>query len=200
MSKIVNRNSSVQFNVAINDKLAVFSKEAFKVYQKNVSTHHPDEWSVVQYVGSGEEYVSTIFTVETTVRIEAKNAPVYYNTGVSAHVTARKGERSQGTAGVLNATGALTAEMMLSGIVTSTTASAVAGTMPIGTVMNAAIDLEDGESFDWSVIVTGATNTFTVTGATGHTLIGAGAVVKSSSGLFRTRKSELNTFITYRIG
>jgi len=50
------------------------------------------------------------------------------------------------------------------------------------------------------VINTGGSNAFTVTAATGHTIVGAAAVAASSSGLFRTRKTAANTFVTYRIG
>lgn len=56
-----------------------------------------------------------------------------------------------------------------------------------------------GDSIDWAVINTGP-NTFTVTADTDHTLVGAGAVATATSGLFRTRKTAANTFVTYRIG
>ena len=117
---------------------------------------------------------------------------------MNAVITERRGLRGQGAPGVLDATGALTAEMILSGIVTSAAAT-VAGTVPTGTVMDAAFDLEIGESVDWSVIKVGANN-FTVTAATGHTLVGSGVVATTTSGLFRSRKTAANTFVTYRIG
>ena len=46
----------------------------------------------------------------------------------------------------------------------------------------------------------GGANAFTVTAATGHTIVGAAAVANSTSGRFRTRKTAANTFVTYRIG
>ena len=101
---------------------------------------------------------------------------------------------------MLNATGALTAAMILSGIVTSTTAAAVAGTLPTGAVLDAASEFAIGDSFDWSVIATGA-NAFTVTAAaTGHTVVGTAAVATVTSGAWRTRKTAAETFVSYRIG
>jgi hypothetical protein len=67
--------------------------------------------------------------------------------------------------------------------------------------MEAAGEYDIGESFDWSAINTGGANAFTVTAAaSGHTVVGAGAVAASTSGVFRTRKTAASTFVTYRIG
>ena len=100
---------------------------------------------------------------------------------------------------MLNATGTLTAAMILAGIVTSTTAAGVTATLDTGTVLDAASEFAIGDSFDWSAINTGG-NAFTVTASSGHTVVGAGAVAGGTSGLFRTRKTAANTFVTYRIG
>ena len=96
-----------------------------------------------------------------------------------------------------NATGTLTAAQLLNGVITSTTAAAVAGTVPTGTLLDAAAGLNVDEAFDWSVVVTGA-NTFTVTAGTGHTLVGNPAVATATSGRFRSRKTAANTFVTTR--
>ena len=88
---------------------------------------------------------------------------------------------------------------MLGGIVTSTTAAAVTGTMPTGTVLDAASNLQIGDSFDWSVIATGA-NAFTIAAATGHTIVGTAVVATVTSGHFRTRKTAAATYVTYRMG
>jgi uncharacterized protein YaiE (UPF0345 family) len=78
---------------------------------------------------------------------------------------------NQPTPGTLNATGTLTAALILGGIVTSTTAAAVTATLDTGTVCDAALTMAVNDSFDWSVIQHGA-NSFTVTAATGHTIVG----------------------------
>ena len=81
----------------------------------------------------------------------------------------------------------------------TTTAAAVTATLDTGAVMDAALEMEVGESFDWSAIATGA-NAFTVTAAaSGHTVVGAGAVATATSGTFRTRKTAADTFVTYRL-
>lgn len=108
--------------------------------------------------------------------------------------------RPQGAPGALNATGALTAALILGGLVASTTASAVTATLPTGAVMDAAVQIEIGDAIEWSAINTGGTNAFTVTAAaSGHTVVGTGAVAANTSGRFLTRKTAADTFVTYRL-
>jgi len=107
--------------------------------------------------------------------------------------------RVQGAPATANATATLTAAQLLGGLITSTTAAAVVGTLPTGTLLDAAASLGVDEAFDWSVINTGATNTFTVAAGTGHTVVGNMVVAASSSGRFRSRKTAASTFVTYRI-
>ena len=105
----------------------------------------------------------------------------------------------QGTPGTLNTTGTLTAALMTTGIVTSTTGAAVVATVDTGTAMQTALPgMAVGDSFDWYAIATGA-NAFTVTAATAHTLVGAGAVATGTSGMFRTKKTAANTYVSYRL-
>ena len=112
----------------------------------------------------------------------------------------------QGTPGTLNATGTLTAALIVTGIITSSAASAVVATVDTGTAMDTALSatIAIGEAFDWSAINTHATNAFTVTAATDHTLVGSGVVdtdaVGGGSGLFRSKRTASNTWVTYRIG
>ncbi len=200
MSILLPATGEVVFNVAAADRVAVFSLDRVQVYQRAGYPNYPESWTLLQDVAPGVEYVSGAFAAAADVRIEAGAADVLYGTGTSVVITERRGQRGQGAPGVLNATGTLTAAMIASGIVTSTTAAAVAATLDTGAVMDAALDMEVGESFDWSAIATGA-NAFTVTAAaSGHTVVGTGAVATVTSGLFRTRKTAADTFITYRIG
>lgn len=98
----------------------------------------------------------------------------------------------------VNATATITSAELLTGIITSTTAAAVTGTLPTGTLLDAASGLLVGEAFDWSVIATGA-NAFTVAPGTDHTIVGGAVVATATTGRFRSKKSASNTFITYRI-
>lgn len=107
----------------------------------------------------------------------------------------------QPTPGTLDATGVLTAALIVKGIVTSTTAAAVVATLNTGAEMQTALPgMAIDDSFDWSAIATGA-NAFTVTAAaSGHTVVGSGVVATGTSKQFRTRKTAANTFVTYNIG
>lgn len=102
----------------------------------------------------------------------------------------------------VNATATLTTAQLLAGVITSTTASAVVGTLPTGTLIDAGVTdppMRVDDAFDWTVINTGGTNTFTVAANTGHTLVGSGVVPANTACLFRTRKTAANTFVTYRM-
>lgn len=134
-----------------------------------------------------------------TIIIEASASEVYYAVGVAPVVGNNGKWQPQPTPVAVNVTGAVSATAILGGIVTSTTAAAVAGSVPTGTVMDAATEWATNDSVDWSVINTGP-DTFTVTAASGHTVVGAAAVATATSGLFRTRKTAANTFVSYRIG
>jgi hypothetical protein len=130
------------------------------------------------------------------VTISAGIHPVQYNVGVGPAVIERT--NYQPAPGTLNATGTLTAALILGGIVTSTSAAAVTATLDTGTVMDAALTMAVDDSFDWALINTGP-NTVTVTAATGHTIVGTATVVTVVSARFRTRKTAANTFVTYRM-
>jgi hypothetical protein len=76
----------------------------------------------------------------------------------------------------------------------------VTATLDTGAIMDTAGTFAIGDYVDWSVINTGAAAAFTVTAAaSGHTVVGAGAVALSTSGRFRTLKTAANTFVSYRL-
>ena len=106
----------------------------------------------------------------------------------------------------------MTAAELLDGIITGThtVGGTAAYTLPTGTLMDAASEWAIGESFDWTLInlSAAAADTVTVTAGTGHTVVGTMIVqsAHSTTGLlygnavrFRTRKTDSNTFITYRL-
>ena len=190
----------VDITVPSGESVAVYTKDVASVYQVVTSANYPDRRNKIGTVTNGQT-VFGAYANGTTLRIHAGAAPVYYQVGTAPIVTELKGQRLQGDPTALNATGTLTAAAILSGIVTSTTAAAVTATLDTGAIMDAAGEFAIGDSFDWSVINTGGANAFTVTAAaSGHTVVGAGAVANSTSGVFRTRKTAADTFITYRIG
>lgn len=191
---------AVDITIPAAESIAVFTKDVAQVYRIVGYPNVPNTKNLLGTVTNGQTVFGP-YASGATIRINANASEVLYQVGIDPVVTELKGQRLQGTPGVLNATGTLTAAMILSGIVTSTstTAAAVAATLDTGTVLDAASEFAIGDSFDWSAIATGA-NAFTVTASAGHTIVGAGAVATGTSGLFRTRKTAANTFVTYRVG
>ena len=196
MLKSIAPYGAVEFSAAASDVIHVYSEDDAKVYTK-LTTFGLKVFTLLSKTVGGTEYASGALAAAATVKIEAGGREVFYNYGVAPGVLQRRGLRGQGTPGVLDASGALTAAMILSGIVTSA-AAAVAADLPTGTVLDAAIEMEIGDSFDWAVIKLGA-NSFTVTAAAGHTVVGLMAVATTCSAIFRTRKTAAATYVTYAV-
>ncbi len=190
---------TAEFSPAVSDIIALYSQDGAKVYTK--PTIGEAKYGLLARTVGGTEYASSALSVAKIVKIEAGAREVFYNYGVAPAILARRGIRGQGTPGVLNATGALTAAMILSGLVTTTVGAAVVATLPTGTVLDAAIEeMEIGDSFDWTVLSNTGANAFTVTAATDHTVVGLMAVATTCSALFRTRKTAAGVYVTYAIG
>lgn len=129
---------------------------------------------------------------------------------VFLRMTAPASTTFQGAPTAKTTTSAITAAELLTGIITTTGATAPSiHQLPTGTLLAAAITgIAVGDSFDWSLINTGtgASDDATITVNTDHTIIGnptAGALtdatIISGSARFRTRYTATNTFVTYRI-
>lgn len=200
MSMKVYPFGSVEVAVAAADIVSIFSKSPVKIYQLSAGLPNMPPTKVLFATAAGDaDYQSGAFAAAARLVIEAGPSEAFVNIGTAAVPVERRGLRGQGNPGVLNATGTLTAAMIASGIVTSTTGAAVTATLDTGAVMDAALKMEIGESFDWSVINTGG-NAFTVTAAaTGHTIVGTAAVATVTSATWRTRKTAAATYISYRI-
>jgi hypothetical protein len=110
---------------------------------------------------------------------------------------------AQPTPSAIDASATLTVAELLTRIITTNSATAVAFTLPTGTLTDAGIlsgQLLVNQSFDWSIINTGsAVGVVTVSGGTGNTLVGSGMLAITTSATFRTRKTAANTFVTYRV-
>lgn len=109
----------------------------------------------------------------------------------------------QPTPSAINASATLTIAQLLTRIITTNSATAVAFTLPTGTLTDAGIlngQLLVDQSFDWSIVNTGsAVGVVTVSGGTANTLVGSGVLAITTSATFRTRKTAANTFVTYRV-
>lgn len=181
-----------------SSKVAVFSKGSVSVYQEVGKPNHPPVWNLLG-TSTNTKTVYSI-TAASNIRIDAGGSDALYEVGVDATITDLTAFQLQGTPGVLNATGTLTAAMILSGLVTSTSAAAVAATLDTGTVLDASLlNMQIGESFDWSVINTGPSTLTVTAAASGHTVVGTMTVVTAVSAAFRTRKTAAATYVTYRL-
>lgn len=198
MSTTVYPNGTAQITLTATQSVAVLTKNVATVSRLVGFPNQPSAKTALGTV-TNTQTVFGPYTGGATVIIEAGAADVFYEIGVAPVTDERLLTFVQGDPVALNATGAITAAAMLGGLVTSTTAAAVAGTVPTGAVMEAASTFAIGDSFDWSVINTGGTNAFTVTAASGHTLVGTASVAALVSGRFRTRKTAVDTYITYRL-
>ncbi len=195
MSNYLLPNTAVAFTVDALDKIATWSRGSYSVSKIVGYPNLPDTVANV-FSGSGAN-TTAAFTAATDVTLTAGSSGLWYQTGTTPVIFERP--NYQGSAGVLNSTGTLTAALMLGGIVTSTTGAAVAATMDTGTAMDVAINMAIGDTFYWSAINLGGTNTFTVTASSGHTLVGSGAVVLALSGRFSTLKTAAATYVTTRL-
>jgi hypothetical protein len=197
MSQKIYPNGEKTITIPATESVAIYTRGTATVYQLVGYPNVPSTKDFVETITNAQSVVGA-YAAESTLVIEAGASEVLYEIGVAPVVQDLYDSQIQGDPVAVNVTGAVSATAMLGGIVTSTTAAAVAGTVPTGTVLDAASEFAIGDSFDWSVIATGA-NAFTVTAATGHTLVGTAVVATVTSGLFRTRKTAANTFVTYRL-
>lgn len=196
MSTKVYPYGAKEFAVASGEKISAYSDAVAQIYKK--SDGAAPVWSLFKALAAGEIYSSAAVSSATTFRVDSGGDEVLVNTGTDAVVIEKLPFQKQAAPGALNVTGAVTAAMLGSGIITSTTAAAVAGTVPTGTVLDAAFDMEIGDSIDFSVIATGA-NAFTVTAAAGVTIVGVAVVATVTTGRFRLRKTAAATYIIYRV-
>lgn len=111
------------------------------------------------------------------------------------------------TAGALNATGTLTAALMVGGLITSTTAAAVTATLDTAALFETALKailgavLPVGLTTEFTVVNTGA-NGFTIATAAGWTDGGGGftAVAAGTSATFRTVRTAANAYTLFKMG
>lgn len=195
-------NGNVTVTLTAGESIAVFSQGYVDVSRVLGFPNYPDQIQVIGSVNDGQ-VVFGPYASGATILLEASGGvEVQYETGTAPVV---KQDRREGTVQVtpvaVNTTATLTIANLLTGLITSTTAAAVTGTLPTGALTEAGSDFAVDDAFDWSVINTGGTNAFTVAAAaSGHTVVGNMVVTANTSGNFRTRKTAASTFVTYRIG
>lgn len=194
-------NGTVQVTIPAGESIAVYSQGYANVSRLVGFPNYPDKVAAVGTVNNSQAVFGP-YASGAQIIIEAiGGVDVQYEVGSAPVVKQDRREATvQPAPAAVNVTGTLTVGNLLGGLITSTTAAAVTGTLPTGTLTDAGSDFLVDEAFDWAVVNTGATNAFTVAAGTGHTVLGNMVVAASTSGNFRTRKTAANTFVTYRIG
>lgn len=198
MSTLIYNQGTATVIVPATGSITVWTRDQAVVRQLVVTPNQPPSFGVIGTALAGVPLTLGPFTNATQLEINGSAGDTFFSYGISPAIGEILASQYQATPVALNATGAVTAAAIFGGILTSTTGAAVAGTVPTGAVMDAASNLAVGDSFDWSIINTGG-NTFTLTAAANHTIVGTATVVTVVSGLFRTVKTAAGTFITYRL-
>jgi hypothetical protein len=195
---IVFTQGTATVTVPAAESIAVQSYSATSVFQEVGFPNFVESQDLLGVVDNTTTVFGP-FAAGATIVIQAGASGAAYAVGASPVVSDDGKYQTQGAPTALNATGTLTAAAILSGIVTSTSAAAVTATLDTGAIVEAASEFAIGDSFDWSVINTGP-STFTVTAAaSGHTIVGVGAVATVTSAIWRTRKTAADTFVSYRL-
>jgi hypothetical protein len=200
-SLIVPAGGRAEISAAASDKIAIYSEGDCVLNQLAGFPNYPSKESLIAFIPNSVEYVSAAVSAATTLILDNSGNPfpALYEVGTAPTVRSDglKGAPIQAAPIALDATGAVTAAMILGGIVTSA-AQAVTATLPTGAVLEAATDFAVNDSVDWSVIKVGA-NAFTVQVADSHTVVGSLTVATATSARFRTRKVSAGVFETYRL-
>lgn len=188
--------ASATITLTAGQAIATLGTQPYFVYSIPTFANYPTPIPATVFNGSGLNTSST-YVNGTTILLQAGGSPVTYNVGTGPVIFERT--NYQPTPGTLNATGTLTAALILGGIVTSTTAAAVTGTTDTGTLIDAAATFAVNDAYDFEVINTGGTNAFTLAGGTGVTIVGSATVALSTSAKFRLVKTAAATFTIYRM-
>jgi hypothetical protein len=200
----VYRQGKATVTIPAGAALAVWSPDVVSVSRLGTYTQYPNQAVLIGQSLPGQQLVTSTFSSGATLIIEAGADEVLYEIGTAPVVQypqANSGQMPALAAQVVNTSATLTVANLLGQVITSTTAAAVTGTLPTGTVMDAGSSLNVGDYFDFSVVATGA-NAFTIATASGWTVGGAGgsAVVATvTSGRFRALKTATATYVLYRL-
>lgn len=119
-------------------------------------------------------------------------------TALGGSVTVNSGLIRQPAPAAVNATATLTVADLQTRIITTTTALATNLTLPTGTLMDVMYAEYVDMGWAWSIINTGPLAA-TILAGTGHTIVGAALTATLSSANFCSRRTGVNTWVTYRV-
>lgn len=201
----------VSITIPAGESIAVYTKDSAQVYRIVGYPNQPNSQQLLGTVAN-QETVFGPYASGATIEINAGAAPVLYQVGSAPVVLEQYNRQLQGAPNAETTTATLTVGELLDGIITVTHAAGANQNyvLPTGTLTDAGLQMDIGESFDWTLInlSAAAADTATLTAGTNHTVVGV-MVVQSAhattgglygnAGRFRTRKTAANTFVTYRI-
>jgi len=187
--------------IPAGESIAVACQGTAQVFRKTNFPNYPEQVTLIGTVINGQTVFGAYASGAVIIVEAVGGVTTFYEVGTAPQVQqGRLISGVQADPNALNATGTVSPTMILGGILTSTTAAAVTGTLATGAVMDLASNFLVNDFIDWSVINLGGANAFTVQqAASGHTVVGNMTVAASSSARFRTRKTAADTFVTYRI-
>lgn len=197
------------------EKIAVFTQGSALVYQE---VGYPNFPSKLDFLGTveNEQTVFGAYASGATIIVENQGAaPVFCNVGTAPVTVEYARGPFQGAPTAMTTTANITAGGILSKIITGahTAGATQTYTLPTGTLLDAALELDIGEYVDWTLINLSAAAADTITlaaAAGGHTLVGVvlvpsshistGGLTGQNTARMRTRKTAANTFVSYRLG
>lgn len=193
MSNIVMARSSERIAVPSGQSITVFSQDAVVVSQ--------DVGGVVTPLGTvtNAQQMFGPFGSDLFVILDSGASSAMYTVGAAPIIRELMGNVVQRSPIAINAAGAIPLSAMANGVITSNSLLGITCTLPTGTAIDSAMSSRIDDSFDWRVLAVGLFG-FTVGASAGHMIVGNATVGSGSAGVFRTRKTAANTFITYRIG
>lgn len=193
MSNIVMARSSARIAVPSGQSITVFSQASVVVSQ--------DVGGVVTPLGTvtSAQQMFGPFGSDLVVVLESGGSSAMYTVGAAPIIRELMGNVVQRSPIAINAAGAIPLSAMANGVITSNSVLGITCTLPTGAAIDAAMSSRVDDSFDWRVLAVGLFG-FTVGTSTGHTIVGSATVGSGSTGVFRTRKTAANIFVTYRIG
>jgi hypothetical protein len=209
MSRYIPPYGIARVIVNAGDRIATYSRESIKVWRIVGRPNQAEKLDLLQEVAADTEYRSAVFANGATLIIEGGQAQTLYTLGVGTVILENIGRRAQPTPTAMTVTASITPAGLLSGMIIGTHAAGATQTytLPAGATLDAAFEMDIGESVDWSIINASAAAADTITVAQAgadHTIVGAAVIVSANSapdntGMYRTRKTAADTFVTYRL-
>lgn len=204
MSNIVAPNGRATVIVPAGESIAVFTQGQAQVSRTLGFPNYPDQTTLIGTVTNGQTVFGSYASGATIVVESVSAIPVLYEVGTVPVVQQWRLSQAVQVAPANIADGgsmAFAPADILSGIVTATPTAGRNIQLPTGAAMELASEFLVNDSIDWSLITLAAFALTITQGTSGHTIVGAAATgaTSGSAARFRTRKTAVDTFVTYRL-